>query len=91
MGDFMNDLNSILIEGTVINDVELIDNTACQFMIVSNRYVKKDDIETTQISVVSNQPNIFTKIYKGRKVRIVGRLKQVADKIVIIPEHIELK
>ena len=91
MGDYMNDLNSVLFEGKVINDVELIDNTTCQFMIASNRYVKKDDVETTQIFVESSNPNIYTKIYKNRKVRIVGRLKQVADKIVIVTEHIELK
>ena len=93
----MNNLNSVLIEGTVINDSELIDNTICKFVIASNRYYNTDnrmDLEVTQVPVeIKNKTScvICNKISKGKNVRIVGRLKKVSNELVIEVEHIEFK
>ena len=96
----MNDLNSVLIEGTVIKRDELINKdgtTVCCFSIASNRYFKKDDcfekeILVTNIEVLSKlAENTYNMLYKGRNVRIVGRLKQSNNNLVIEAGLIEFK
>jgi single-strand DNA-binding protein len=82
----MNNLNSILVEGTLVRD-PLMKTTAkgtplCTFSIASNRFYKQDtgfekevsyfDVETWAKLAESCQ-NLG---HKGRGVRVVGRLKQ---------------
>jgi single-strand DNA-binding protein len=82
----MNNLNSILVEGTLVRD-PLMKTTAkgtplCTFSIASNRFYKQDsgfekevsyfDVETW--SKVAESCNNLG--HKGRGVRVVGRLKQ---------------
>jgi single-strand DNA-binding protein len=82
----MNNLNSILVEGTLVRD-PLMKTTAkgtplCTFSIASNRFYKQDcgfekevsyfDVETW--SKVAESCNNLGR--KGRGVRVVGRLKQ---------------
>jgi single-strand DNA-binding protein len=85
-GGFMNNLNSILIEGNLVRD-PLYRSTAkgtslCTFSLASNRYYKQDsqlekevgffDVETWA-KLAENCNNLG---HKGRGVRVVGRLKQ---------------
>jgi single-strand DNA-binding protein len=82
----MNNLNSILLEGTLVRD-PLMKTTAkgtslCTFSIATNRFFKQDtgfekevsyfDVETWAKLADSCQ-NLG---HKGRGVRVVGRLKQ---------------
>jgi len=83
---FMNNLNSVLIEGNMVRD-PLIRSTSkgtsvCNFTIASNRYYKQDtnfekevgffDVETW--GKLADACSSLGK--KGRGVRVVGRLKQ---------------
>jgi single-strand DNA-binding protein len=83
---FMNNLNSILIEGILVRD-PLLRTTAkgtslCTFSLASNRFFKQDsglekevgffDVETW--SKLAEQ--CYNLGHKGRGVRVVGRLKQ---------------
>jgi len=82
----MNNLNSILIEGTLVRDAVVRKipkgTTVCNFSIASNRFFKQEsglekevsffDVETwTKLADVCG-----IKGKKGRGVRVVGRLKQ---------------
>ena len=96
----MNNFNSVLIEGTVVNNAKLsnIDGAfVFNFTIVSNRYFKKKgciDKETLLIDIEAwskHSENYYNKLTKGRNLRIVGRLKQSNNNIVIEAEHIEFK
>ena len=95
----MNNLNSILIEGTINNDAILIGNN-CTFDLVSNRYYKEKEtserlakeITIINIELLSRQTQLyFKKLTKGNSVRVVGRIKNNNEKIVIVAEHLELK
>jgi len=82
----MNNLNSILIEGTLVRDPVVRTTpkgtTVCNFRIASNRFFKQDngmekevsffDVETWA-KLAETCGNIGK---KGRGVRIVGRLKE---------------
>ncbi|MGL1892195.1 MAG: single-stranded DNA-binding protein [Spirochaetaceae bacterium] len=82
----MNSLNSILLEGTLIEDPDesSTDNDAmvCSFSIMANRsYKKEKDLIQEEsyfpIEVYSNIAEACLKhLHKGRGVRVVGRLKQ---------------
>jgi hypothetical protein len=96
----MNDLNSVLIEGRLIKDAEFVNEngfTVCKFTLSSNRYIKKGkniDKETTLINVEawSNlSENCYYKARKGISVRVVGRLKQDNNLIIVEAEHIEFR
>ena len=106
----MNNLNSILIEGNLVRD-PLFRSTAkgtplCTFSLASNRFYKQDsqlekevsffDVETWA-KLAENCSNLG---YKGRGVRVVGRLKQDRwtdnegkphSKIMIVAEHVEFR
>jgi single-strand DNA-binding protein len=106
----MNNLNSILIEGNLVRD-PLLRSTpkgtqVCNFSLASNRYYKQDsgfehevsffDVETWG-KLAENCCNLG---YKGRGVRIVGRLKQerwsgsdgkAHSRIAIVAEHVEFR
>ena len=82
----MNNLNSILIEGTLVRDPEFR-NTAkgtpvCNFSLASNRFYRQDDGMEKEVSFFDVET--WAKLAeacgslgkKGRGVRVVGRLKQ---------------
>jgi single-strand DNA-binding protein len=85
-GGLMNNLNSILIEGTLVRDpvkrTTAKGTTVCNFSIASNRYFRQEtgyeeevsffDVETwAKLAEVCGN-----KGKKGLGVRVVGRLKQ---------------
>jgi single-strand DNA-binding protein len=82
----MNNLNSILIEGTLVRDPVLrtiAKGTAvCNFSIASNRYFRQENGYEKEVSFfdvetwakLAETCNNLGK--KGRGVRVVGRLKQ---------------
>lgn len=82
----MNALNSVLIEGNLTRDPELVitksGRTVCNFSIANNRYYKKNNEPQKEVSFFDieawNGQATTCKEYlkKGRGVRIVGRLKQ---------------
>jgi single-strand DNA-binding protein len=106
----MNDLNSVLLEGNLVRDPELraAQNgiSVCNFSIAYNRSYKKGDIYEKETSFFD--VNSWGKLAemaagvgkKGRKARIVGRLKQerwqsaegkAMSRITVVAEHIEFR
>jgi single-strand DNA-binding protein len=105
-----NNLNSILIEGNLVRD-PLLRSTpkgtqVCTFTLASNRFFKQDsglekevgyfDVETW--SKVAESCHDLG--YKGRGVRVVGRLKQsrwsgtdgkAHSRVTIVAEHVEFR
>lgn len=95
----MNDLNSILIEGTIIKDVEFVDkeeSTFCIFTLASNHYLEKNnkvEKETTLVNIKAWSilaEHCHKMGHKGRSVRVVGHLKQ-DNTLIIEAEHIEFR
>jgi single-strand DNA-binding protein len=106
----MNNLNSILIEGNLVRDPEL-KNTAkgtaiCTFSIASNRYFRNNGDMEKEVNYFDVQTwsklaeTCYDLGYKGRGVRVVGRLKQerwndgdgkARSKVVIVAEHAEFR
>jgi single-strand DNA-binding protein len=82
----MNSLNSILLEGNLVRNPELMytkqGTPLCKFSIASNRFYRQDDefqkeVSFFNITAWSKTAEICgEKLEKGRGVRIVGRLKQ---------------
>lgn len=81
----MNNLNSVLLEGHLVQDPTLkqIDESSlCTFSLGSNRYYKKEDTTVQETSFFQiefwgkNAENCAKYLQKGSGVRIVGRLKQ---------------
>jgi single-strand DNA-binding protein len=82
----MNNLNSILIEGTLTKDPVVRETakgtTVCNFSIASNRYYKKDSDFEKEVSFFDVETwarlaeSCGNNGKKGRGVRVVGRLKQ---------------
>ena len=82
----MNNLNSVLIEGTLRRDPRMVieDNgkTITEFSISSERNYKRDDqyhkeVSLFDIHVFGKQAQACSEhLTEGRNVRIVGRLKQ---------------
>jgi single-strand DNA-binding protein len=81
----MNTLNSILIEGNLVRDVEPKQTPkgtlVCQMSLASNRFYYKDE-ETKQevsffdIEVWDKEAIKVQELEKGRGLRVMGRLKQ---------------
>ena len=106
----MNALNSILVEGNVVRD-PIVKETprgtmVCNFSIASNRFYRQDDETEQETSFFEVES--WAKLaeacgkgcYKGRGVRVVGRLKQDRwtgtdgknySKIKVVAEHVEFK
>ena len=87
----MNNLNSVLIEGTINYGCEYYKEN--KFTLVSCRYHKNGNIfekESFYIDVYVNE-RLSANCSDKRDIRVVGRLKNVDDKVVIEAEHIELK
>jgi single-strand DNA-binding protein len=82
----MNHINSVLIEGNLVNDPVLSHTSKgtsmCRFCLSSNRIYKEDDANRTEVSnfdvvVWGRQAEVCTEHLKaGSRARIVGRLKQ---------------
>jgi single-strand DNA-binding protein len=86
MGIFMNNLNSILIEGNMVRDPTFRSTAKgtplCTFTLASNRYYKRDTGFENEVNFFDVEAwsklaeNCNAQGRKGRGVRIVGRLKQ---------------
>jgi len=94
----MNDLNSVLMEGTVKSiSTGLTSKDRLNFIIESKRYCKKvEEIETEtsdfDIAVYGQlATTCFEHLDEGRGVRVVGRLEQEHGGIIIVAEHVEFK
>jgi single-strand DNA-binding protein len=83
---FMNNLNSILIEGNMVRD-PLFRSTPkgtplCTFSLASNRFFKQDSGLEKEVSFFEVETwsklaeTVYNLGHKGRGVRVVGRLKQ---------------
>lgn len=97
----MNQLNSLILEGTVTKDAVYEDEKA-SFSISVSRFYKDTNGEAGETKSYFNveaggvfAEKVHDKLVKDRGVRIVGQLrsKQVEDKHVayILAEHIELR
>jgi single-stranded DNA-binding protein len=97
----MNDLNSVLIEG-VINVPPKFFNKGQKFVIASNWFRKTEngyekEVNLFDVAVYGKlAEEILAKGEQGRRVRVVGRMKQSfkndeIPKFIIIAEHIEFK
>ena len=100
----MNNLNSVLIEGTINGKPEIKTKDGimtCVFYAASNRIGNRFEKETSFFKVETTgklAEIMMAKGHDGRGIRIVGRLKQnwwkdddkeLQSEIVIIPEHVE--
>jgi single-strand DNA-binding protein len=93
----MNNLNSILIEGNLVNEPVLkttVKGTmVCVFSIASNRFFKRENSVVQEVSYFDIQTwarlaeTCGAEGRKGRPVRIVGRLKQERWNDVAGQEH----
>jgi len=97
----MNNLNSVLIEGLVIADPELSYSESgaavCRFKVASHRAYKEEEQAVEEVSHFDIATHVRLAevcaeyLKKGRGVRIVGRLKQDGEKVLIEAEHVEFK
>jgi single-stranded DNA-binding protein len=97
----MNDLNSVLIEG-VIHVPPKFFNNGQKFVIASNWFKKTENGFEKEVNLFvfavygKLAQEILAKGEQGRRVRVVGRMKQKKEKdeipkFIIIAEHVELK
>ena len=107
----MNQLNSLILEGNVVTDC-VVTEPKPDFLVgkftmeVGRFYKNKDNEMTKEISYFDIEcygivaEKLFSKITKGRGIRVVGRLKseQFTDsenkthsRIYVVAEHIEFK
>ena len=83
---FMNNLNSILIEGNLVKDPVLRSTPngtpVCLFSVATNRFFKQNDELQKEVSYfdieswAATAQTCGSTLTKGRGVRVVGRLKQ---------------
>ena len=83
---FMNNLNSILIEGNLVRDPFLRSTPngtpVCLFSVATNRFFKQNDELQKEVSYfdieswAATAQTCGSTLTKGRGVRVVGRLKQ---------------
>ena len=84
----MNNLNSVLFEGTVVYE-PVYSEKEVTIEVSSTRYLENGKPETIIVDVLIS-PKIS--ISKDRKVRIVGRLAINEDGIlIIVSEHVEVR
>lgn len=94
----MNDLNSIIIEGEVI-DKPKMDSGVCTFRVKSKRLFKsKDGQPMEEVSVFPTESHsklaeaCEKHLSEGRSIRVVGRLKSPDGCIfTVVAEHVEFK
>ena len=98
----MNGLNNLILEGEITKDVELqILENGCTVARTTISYTRSYKNASEEIVKEENFFEIicygamaenFAKFGKeGRGIRVVGRLKQEGEKVVILAEHIEYK
>ena len=98
----MNGLNNLILEGKITKDVELsiLENgcTVARTTISYTRSYKNASEEIIkeesffEITCYGTMAENFAKLGKeGRDIRVVGRLKQEGEKVIILAEHIEYK
>ena len=108
----MNNLNSVLLEGNLVRDperVELGENASemTKFSIAVNRFFRNAKAEAVEeVMFITVQAwgtlakNCLDYLHKGRKVRVVGRLRQERwsdkeganhERIIVVAEHVEFK
>ncbi len=105
----MNNLNSILVEGNLTHDpdVNVTGNgtSVCNFSVATNRFYRnkeKEVVQETLFLAVESWGNLAetcgTYLSKGKKVRVVGRLKQNRwkneegedkERYVVVAEHVD--
>ena len=101
-GLYMNLINSLIIEGVVKNEVTLSQTEqGLQFakvMVAYERFYKtpegeeKTEENLFEVECYGNTAEVVERITKNKKkIRVVGRLKQNGEKVVIIAEHCEFK
>ena len=98
-----NNVNSILIEGNMIRDPRVRGNGICDTIIVSCSYYKNNGVLEKEVNYFDIEiegklvKDCIDKGYKGRSVKIIGRLRQDRydglphPKVVIVAESIEYK
>jgi len=106
----MNNLNSILIEGNLVKDALLEikggGSHICTFTVAANRFYRNSEGMQKEVSFFDVEAwaklaeSCHTHGFKGKGVRVVGRLKQsrwkTADgqsrsRIYIVAEHVEFR
>jgi single-strand DNA-binding protein len=97
----VNNLNSVLLEGFVVSDPELSYTekgaAVCRFKLESHRSYKAEDEMAEEVSYFEMVAHLRLAetcaeyLKKGRGVRVVGRLKQDGEKVLIEAEHVEFK
>ncbi len=105
----MNNLNSILVEGNLTHDPDMkvtqTGASVCNFSVATNRYYRnkeKEVIQETLFLSVESWGNLAETcgvyLAKGKKVRVVGRLKQSRwkneegeekEKYIVVAEHVD--
>lgn len=81
-----NDLNSVILEG------EIVEVHAVRFVIASVRRTRKDDQKATEVlNITVSLPKEMTNLKVGQEVRVVGRIAQYEGVICIRAEHLELR
>jgi len=105
----MNNLNSILIEGNLVRDA-LLENKGgshvCTFTVATNRFYKNSEGMQKEVSFFDVETwaklaeSCHSLGFKGKGVRVVGRLKQsrwetvdgkARSRIFIVAEHVEFR
>lgn len=92
----MNNLNSIIFEGKVSGKPDFMENKAIFFVESSRSYKNAEGKEITekiliQCKMTFNLPSHVSKLKDGRGVRLVGKLSNYGDKVIIVVEHLEYK
>ena len=97
----MNNLNSVLIEGSLAADPELSYTekgaAVCRFRVESHRTYKEGEEQKKEVSHFDISTHVRLAevcaeyLKKGRGVRVVGRLAQDGEKVLIEAEHVEFK
>ena len=98
----MNMLNSLILEGKLTKEVEFTVQEnglkVAKSIVASSRYYltegceRKEEVTSIEFECYGRMAEDLERISKTRKnVRIVGRLKNQGDKIIIVAEHIEYR
>jgi hypothetical protein len=87
----MDDLNSVLLEGTVHGDIR-IDREAAWFSIVSRHEVDGGDIGEIYNIVAIDKRLVkicLNNLEHGHRLRIVGKMRGATGQTMIVAEHVE--
>lgn len=97
----MNNLNSILLEGTVSGKPGVNgrgETKRCSFVVSSLRYLREEGKvkeRETRVWIIIHNPNMvkaaIENAYDGRGMRVVGRIADDGEGIYIEAEHVEYR